>query len=66
MIKSINSIIACLITAFVILSSSFAKNVKRGGDENLTPYLNESDCRAICKDMVGQIIQNPRISKFED
>ncbi len=59
-------VILCLITAFVILSSSFAKNVKRGGDENLTPYLNESDCRAICKDMVSQIIQNPRISRFED
>lgn len=58
--------ILCLFTSFIILNVSFAKNVKRGGDENLTPYLNESDCRAICKDMVGQIIENPRVAKFED
>ncbi len=56
----------CLLAVLLASNMLFAKSVKRGGDENLTPYLNESDCRAICKDMVGQIIQNPRIAKFED
>ena len=55
-----------LLAALTFASAVSAKAVKRGGDANLTPYLNESDCRAICKDIVNQVIQNPRISKFED
>lgn len=44
----------------------FAARVKRGGDENLTPYLNESDSRAVCKDLVAQIIDHPRVARFEE
>lgn len=45
-------------------SSVFAANVKRGGDANLTPYLNESDSRVVCKDIVGQVLKSPRIERF--
>lgn len=58
--------IVCLLAALALASSVGAKAVKRGGAGDLTPYLSETDCRAICKDIVGQIIKNPRIEKFED
>lgn len=50
--------------AFFVVFSVAAKNVKRGGDANLTPYLNESDARVVCKDIVDQIVQSPRIVRF--
>ena len=50
----------------VICTSVFGAGVKRGGNANLTPYLNESDSRVVCKDIVQQIIVSPRISKFEE
>lgn len=56
-----------LISAVVIFLALFsinAKSVKRGGDANLTPYLNESDARVVCKDIVDQVIQSPRIVRF--
>ena len=52
--------------AVSVLSLASAKAVKRGGAGDLTPYLSETDCRAICKDIVGQIIKNPRVEKFEE
>lgn len=54
-----------LLSLMVVFSVS-AKAVKRGGNADLTPYLSETDCRAICKDIVAQIIQSPRIARFED
>lgn len=59
-------IILLLLVVLISTSFVFAAKVKRGGDENLTPYLNESDSRVICKDMVSQIIASPRIAKFEE
>ena len=53
-----------LLIAVSVLSLASAKAVKRGGAGDLTPYLSETDCRAICKDIVGQIIKNPRVEKF--
>lgn len=53
--------------AFVLIatvSAAFAAKVKRGGDANMTPYLNESDCRVICTDIVGQIVDSNRIKRF--
>lgn len=50
--------------AVLMVSSAFAAKVTRGGDANLTPYLNESDCRVVCKDIVDQVIKSPRIDKF--
>lgn len=50
----------------IFFALSVTAKVKRGGDSELTPYLNESDSRAVCKDIVWQIIQSPRISKFEE
>ncbi len=55
-----------LLIAVSVLSLASAKAVKRGGAGDLTPYLSETDCRAICKDIVGQIIKNPRVEKFEE
>ena len=45
-------------------SSLFAAKVKRGGDANLTPYLNESDARVVCTDIVTQVVRSPRIERF--
>ncbi len=53
-----------LIFALIALCSGNAKSVKRGGDADMTPYLNESDARVVCKDIVDQIIQSPRIVRF--
>ncbi len=55
---------AALAMLLVVASSAFAAKVKRGGDANLTPYLNESDCRVVCTDIVDQIIKSPRIERF--
>lgn len=55
-----------LLIAVSVLSLASAKAVKRGGAGDLTPYLSETDCRAICKDIVSQIIKNPRVEKFEE
>ena len=52
-----------LVIFFAIFSIN-AKSVKRGGDANMTPYLNESDARVVCKDIVDQVIQSPRIVRF--
>ena len=59
-------IFLCVLAISAMLNLTYAKAVKRGGDADMTPYLNESDSRAICKDIVSQIIQNPRVAKFED
>ncbi|MDE5580505.1 MAG: penicillin-binding protein activator LpoB [Treponemataceae bacterium] len=48
----------------LVASSAFAAKVKRGGDANMTPYLNESDCRVVCTDIVGQIVDSNRIKRF--
>ena len=53
-----------VIFIFLLLFSLSAKAVKRGGDADMTPYLNESDARVVCKDIVDQIIQSPRIVRF--
>lgn len=50
--------------AFLSLSVICAKTVKRGGDADMTPYLNESDARVVCKDIVDQVIASPRIVRF--
>ena len=42
--------------ALLSLSVVCAKTVKRGGDADMTPYLNESDARVVCKDIVDQVI----------
>lgn len=49
---------------FFVANSIFAAKVKRGGDADLTPYLNETDARVVCTDIVGQIIKSPRIERF--
>ena len=59
-------IIICLLAALTICSAAFSKAVKRGGAGDITPYLSETDSREICKDIVDQIIKNPRVAKFED
>ncbi len=60
--KKINFAFLCL---FVLCCSCiFAKKVERGGNANLTPYLNESDSRVVCKDIVEQVIKSPRIERF--
>lgn len=59
-------IILCLLAAVALVNLSFAKAVKRGGAGDLTPYLSETDSRAICKDIVDQVIRHPRVQKFED
>ena len=53
-----------LIFFLLVLNSISAAKVKRGGDANLTPYLNESDARVVCTHIVGQIIASPRIARF--
>lgn len=58
--------IVCLLAAVTVIGAASAKAVKRGGNADLTPYLNESDSRVICKDIVEQVIKNPRVAKFED
>ena len=50
--------------ALLSLSVVCAKTVKRGGDADMTPYLNESDARVVCKDIVDQVIASPRIVRF--
>lgn len=55
---------AALAMLLVVASSAFAAKVKRGGDANMTPYLNESDCRVVCADIVDQVIKSPRIERF--
>ena len=59
-------ILFSLLIAACVLSAAGATAVKRGGAGDLTPYLSETDCRAICKDIVGQVVQNPRVEKFEE
>lgn len=49
---------------FVAVSATFAAKVKRGGDADLTPYLNESDSRVVCKDIVDQVLKSPRVERF--
>lgn len=60
--KNIVAFLLCMLS----LSAVFCAKVKRGGDENLTPYLNESDSRVVCQDIVGQIIRSPRIERFSE
>ena len=60
--KRIALVMFCL--AFVFAPLSAKSKVKRGGDANMTPYLNESDSRAICEDIVAQVIKSPRIERF--
>ena len=55
---------AALAMLLVVASSAFAAKVKRGGDANMTPYLNESDCRVVCADIVGQIVDSNLIKQF--
>jgi hypothetical protein len=54
------------VCALLAVSTLFAKSKKvtRGGDADMTPYLNESDSRVICKDIVDQVIKSPRIERF--
>ena len=59
-------LIVSVLLAMSVIGLASAKAVKRGGAGDLTPYLSETDCRAICKDIVAQVIKNPRIEKFED
>jgi hypothetical protein len=59
-------IIAFALFAMTVMSFASAKAVKRGAGKDLTPYLSETDCRAICKDIVGQVIKNPRVERFEE
>lgn len=59
-------ILVCLLASILALSSVSAAGVKRGGNADLTIYLNESDARVVCKDIVAQIITSPRIAKFEE
>lgn len=60
--KNFLAVLLCI----VALSSVFCAKVKRGGNENLTPYLNESDSRIICQDIVSQVVRSPRIERFAD
>lgn len=57
-------IIGCFVLFAAANAVFAARGVKRGGDANLTPYLNESDARAVCTDIVGQVIKSPRIERF--
>ena len=58
-------IIAGLLLVCCLLSPTVAKSkVKRGGDANMTPYLNESDSRVVCQDIVDQVVKSPRIAQF--
>lgn len=59
-------IVVAFLTVLLAINSVFAAGAKRGGAGDITPYLTESDAREICKDIVWQIIQSPRIAKFED
>ena len=59
-------LIISVLLAMSVIGLASAKAVKRGGAGDLTPYLSETDCRAICKDIVGQVIKNPRVERFED
>ena len=59
-------LIVSVLLAMSVIGLASAKAVKRGGAGDLTPYLSETDCRAICKDIVGQVIKNPRVERFED
>jgi len=59
-------LIVSVLLAMSVIGLASAKAVKRGGAGDLTPYLSETDSRAICKDIVAQVIKNPRIEKFEE
>lgn len=55
--------------AFVLIatiSTAFAAKVKRGGDADMTPYLNEADSREVCTDIVSQIVESRRIARFAE
>ena len=58
--RKLTFLLFSILTVFAIN----AKSVKRGGDADMTPYLNESDARVVCKDIVDQVIQSPRIVRF--
>lgn len=51
---------------FFTVNSVFAARVKRGGNADLTPYLNESDARVVCSDIIDQVLKSPRIERFAD
>lgn len=61
--KRLLGILAMFIAITGALSASKAK---RGGDADMTIYLNESDARIVCKDIVDQVIKSPRIERFEE
>lgn len=56
-------LLVALLIAFATISCA---TVKRGGDANMTIYLNESDSRVVCKDIVSQVVKYPRIENFEN
>ena len=58
-------VLIALTMIIAVATSVFAK-AKRGGDADLTIYLNESDARVVCKDIVDQIIKSPRVERFEE
>ena len=59
-------IITTFFVALFAASTIFAAGVKRGGNADLSIYLNSSDTDMVSKDLVSQIVASPRISKFED
>lgn len=59
-------IVVAFFAALLAINSVSAASIKRGGAGDITPYLTESDSRAVCKDIVWQIIKSPRIEKFEE
>lgn len=59
-------IITTFFVALFAVSTIFAAGVKRGGNADLSIYLNSSDTDMVSKDLVSQIVASPRISKFED
>ena len=58
-------IITTFFVALFAASTIFAAGVKRGGNADLSIYLNSSDTDMVSKDLVSQIVASPRISKFE-
>lgn len=59
-------IITTFFVALFAASTIFAAGVKRGGNADLSIYLNSSDTDRVSEDLVSQIVASPRISKFED
>ncbi|MDO4505898.1 MAG: penicillin-binding protein activator LpoB [Spirochaetales bacterium] len=59
-------VLIALTMLVAVAGTVFAAKAKRGGDADLTIYLNESDARVVCKDIVDQVIKSPRIERFED